>query len=322
MKAVVQDRYGPAEEVLRLEDVPEPEVGPHQVLVRVAAASLNAADWHLGEGLPLFVRAGEGLRRPRRRCPGSDLAGRVEAVGAAVTRVRPGDDVVAWTEGGALAELVAVSEDDVVLRPTTLDPVEAAALPLAGTTALQAVRHGGPVRPGERVLVTGASGGVGTFAVQLAVAAGAHVTASCRTENVELVRRLGAHHVLDRTREPVPGDGPWDRVLQVAGTTPVLAVRRALTPGGRLVLLSGDGGRLLGPLPGMLRAAALSAVSSQRMGFLMATTTRDDVQTLVDEAATGSLRVVVDRTYDLVDAAAALAHVRTGRARGKVVVTL
>ncbi|MFC5379416.1 NAD(P)-dependent alcohol dehydrogenase [Aquipuribacter nitratireducens] len=322
MKAVVQDRYGPAEEVLRLADVPDPVVGPHDVVVRVRATSLNAADWHLSEGVPLFVRAGEGVRAPRRRCPGSDVAGAVEAVGAAVTRVRPGDEVVAWADGGGLAELVVARQDDVVLRPGTLDPVEASALPLAGTTALQAVRHGGPLRAGDRVLVTGASGGVGAFAVQLAVAAGARVTASCRTDNVALARSLGAERVLDRTTDPVPDGGPYERIVHVAGPTSVLAMRRALSPDGRLVLVSGDGGRLLGPLPVMLSAAAASLGSSRHLGFLVARTTREDVETLVDEAATGSLRVVVDRTYDLSEAAAALAHVRSGRARGKVVVTV
>ncbi|WP_380166796.1 NAD(P)-dependent alcohol dehydrogenase [Jannaschia sp. R86511] len=321
MKALVQHEYGWPTDVLRLADVPEPVPGDTEVLVRVRAAAVNAADWHLVRGLPLVMRGtGSGLRRPRRGRVGSDAAGTVEAVGRAVTRVSPGDEVVAWG-AGALAEAMVVGQDDVVLRPEGLDPVAAAAVPLAGTTALQGLRDEGAVGEGTRVLVTGSSGGVGTFAVQLAVAAGATVTASCGTPNVDLVRGLGAHHVLDHTRDDVPGAGPYDVVLHLAGPTSLRAMSRALTPTGVLVVASGDGGRWLGPLPVVLRAAVSSLVSSRRAGFFLARTTREDVQLLVERAAEGSLRPVVSRTFDLSRAAEAVAHVAAGHPGGKVVVT-
>ncbi|MGJ7439683.1 NAD(P)-dependent alcohol dehydrogenase [Aquipuribacter sp. MA13-6] len=321
MKALVQARYGWPTDVLDLEDEPEPSVGEHDVLIRVEAASVNAADWHLVRGLPLFVRAGMGLRRPRQTRVGSDAAGRVEAVGRAVTRFAPGDDVVAWGVG-AFAELMVTSEEHVVRRPEGLDAVAAATIPLAGTTALQGLRDKARVGEGSRVLVTGASGGVGSFAVQLAVRAGATVTASCSTGNVDMVRSLGAERALDYTRDRVPGPGPFDTVLHLAGPTSVREMFRSLTPQGSLVMANGEGGRWLGPLPAMGRAAARSAVSSRRAACYVARTTRDDVQELVDLAAAGTLRTVIGRTYDLSQAAEAVAHVAEGHPRGKVVVTV
>lgn len=322
MKALVRHRYGWPTDVLRVEDVPEPPVGDHDVVVRVQAASVNAADWHLVRGLPLFFRAtGIGLRRPRQTGVGSDAAGRVDAVGGSVTRFAPGDDVVAWGRG-AFAELMVTNEDHVVRRPEHLDAVAAAAIPLAGTTALQGLRDKARVGEGSRVLITGASGGVGSFAVQLAVAAGATVTASCSTGNVDLVRSLGADHVLDYTRDRVPGAGPFDAVLHLAGPTPVRHMLRALVPNGALVMANGDGGSWLGPLPVMLRAAAVSTVSSRRASSYLAQFTRDDLQELVDMAAAGTLHPVVGRTYDLSEAAEAVAHVAEGHPRGKVVVTV
>lgn len=321
MKALVQNRYGWPTDVLQVEDVPDPRVGEHDVLLRVQAASVNAADWHLVRGLPLFVRAGTGLRRPRQVLVGSDASGRVEAVGRGVTRFAPGDDVVAWGVG-AFAELMVTSEEHVVRRPQGLDPVAAATIPLAGTTALQGLRDKARVCEGSRVLITGASGGVGSFAVQLAVSAGATVTASCSTGNVDLVRSLGAEHVLDYTRDPVPGPGPFDVVLHLAGPSSVRDMFASLTPQGSLVLANGEGGRWLGPVPVMLRAAAKSAVSSRRARFYVARTTRDDVQELVGLAAAGTLRTVIGRTYDLSEAAEAVAHVAEGHPRGKVVVSV
>ena len=220
MKALTQHRYGWPTDVLQVEDVPEPQVGDHDVVVRVQAAAVNAADWHLVRGLPLVVRATTGLRRPRQVLVGSDASGRVEAVGRRVTRVAPGDDVVAWGVG-AFAELMVTGEEHVVRRPEGLDALAAATIPMAGTTALQALRDKARVGEGSRVLVTGASGGVGSFAVQLAVRAGATVTASCSTGNGDLVRSLGAEHVLDYTRDHVPGPGPFDAVLHLAGPTAV-----------------------------------------------------------------------------------------------------
>ncbi len=322
MKALVHHQYGWPADVLHLEDVPDPSLGEHEVLVRVQAASVNAADWHLVRGLPLFVRAtGIGLRRPRQILVGSDAAGRVEAVGRAVTRFAPGDDVVAWGVG-AFAELMVTSQEHVVRRPAALDAAAAATIPLAGTTALQGLRDKARVGEGSRVLITGASGGVGSFAVQLAVAAGATVTAGCSTGNVDLARSLGAEHVLDYTCDDVPGPGPFDTVLHLAGPTAVRAMFRALTPGGALVIANGDGGRWLGPLGVMGRAAALSTVSTRRAGFYLAQTTQDDVQTLLDQAATGTLRTVIGQTYDLSQAAEAVTHVAEGHPRGKVVVTV
>lgn len=322
MKALVQARYGWPTDVLHLEDEPDPSVGDHDVLVRVQAASVNAADWHLVRGLPLFVRAtGTGFRRPRRTRVGSDAAGRVEAVGREVTRFAPGDDVVAWGVG-AFAELMVTSEKNVVRRPEGLDALAAATIPLAGTTALQGLRDKARVGEGSRVLVTGASGGVGSFAVQLAVRAGATVTATCSTGNVDLVRSLGAEHVRDYTRDRVPGPGPFDAVLHLAGPTPVREMLRSLTPQGILVIANGEGGRWLGPLPAMLRAVASSAVSPGRAQFYVARFARDDVQELVDLAAAGALRTVISRTYDLSQAAEAVAHVAAGHTRGKVVVTV
>ncbi len=322
MKALVQDRDGPPLEVLRFADVPEPTLGPTDVLVDVEAVGINAADWHITTGEPRLARVALGLRRPTRRIPGSDVAGRVGAVGTAVSAFAPGDPVVGIVQGGALAERVAVPVERLVARPPDVDAVTAASIPLASTTALHAIRYVAQVSTGQRVLVTGASGGVGSAAVQLATAAGAHVTGVCRTENVDLVRSLGAAAVIDRTREPVPGDGPYDVIVHVAGHLRLRDLRRALTSTGTLVSVTGDGGPWGGPIPLMLAMRLGDLVTSQRLRTVVAPERAEDVRTLLDAHAEGALTPPIDRTYALAEGAAAIDHVWRGRTLGKVVVTV
>lgn len=322
MKAIVQREYGSPLDVLRLEDVDDPAVGPTDVLVRVGAAGVNAADWHLVTGMPYVIRvAGMGLR-PKEPVPGREVAGRVEAVGRDVTRLRPGDEVFGWSTG-AFAELVAAPEDHFAPTPANLSTVQAAAVPLAALTALQGLRDQGRVQAGHRVLVTGASGGVGTFAVQLAKSLGAHVTGVCSTRNLEMVRAIGADEVIDYTREQVPGSGHrYDVILHVAGPTSLASMRRALTREGALVLVNGEGGRWLGPLPLLARARAVSAVIPQRFCVYVAKETGADLVAIADLLASGAVTPVIDRTYDLSEAPSAVHYLQEGHTQGKVVIPI
>ena len=333
MKAIVYDRYGPPE-VLQLRDVEVPDVGEDGVLVRVHAAALNPADWHFMTGLRYFLRLGGlALLRPKVRGLGSDVAGRVEAVGRRVTRFRPGDEVYGQVDEapgmsvpdlGSVAEFVQVSVGSIRARPCTLDAVEAAAVPLAASTALRGLCDVGNVQPGQHVLINGASGRVGTFAVQIAKASGAEVTAVCSTRNVDLVRSLGADHVVDYTRDDFTrGNRPVDLLLDNVGNHSPTASRRILAPTATyLASFDHPGKRLLGPLGQALRAAALGVVVGQRLTILATTRRDDDLDRLTALVEAGQVRPVVDRTWPLVETRAAMEHLAGRHARGKVVITV
>ncbi len=320
MKAIAQDRYGSAD-VLEFREIDRPEVGDDAVLVRVRAAAVNALDWHVMRGSPYIARPMIGWRRPP-TVRGVDVAGEVEAVGRNVQQFRPGDAVFGWCLG-AFAEYASAGEDHFVAKPANLTYEEAAAVPLAGMTALQGLRDAGNLQAGERVLIIGASGGVGTYAVQIAKALGAEVTGVCSTRNLDLVRSIGADHVIDYTREDFIADGPrFDLIFELAGTRSPLAIRRALTPGGRLVMSSGAGGRWLGPIGRMVKARLASPFVSQRMAFLTATENHADLVTLHELIGSGSVRPVIDRSYGLREAPDAIRYVDAGHTRGKTVVTV
>jgi NADPH:quinone reductase-like Zn-dependent oxidoreductase len=322
MRAAVQDAYGDVE-VLRVEDVPRPQIGPREVLVRVRAAGLDRGVWHLMTGLPYPVRlAGYGLRAPSNRVRGRELAGRVEAVGADVTRFAVGDEVFGVGEG-TFAEYARAEEGKLAPLPAGLTPVQAAALPISGQTALQAVRDRGKVRPGQHVLVIGASGGVGSYAVQVAKAHGAEVTGVSSTSKLDLVRSLGADHVIDYTRSELPADSRYDVVLDTGGNRPLRQLRRALATRGTLVIVGGEtGGRWLGGTDRQLRAMALSPFVRQSLGTFVASENAPDLAVLAELVEAGSLTPAVDRTFPLEEVPAAMQHLLEGRARGKVVITI
>jgi len=322
MRAAVQCDYG-SPEVLRLEDVEKPAPADDQVLVRVRAASVNPLDWHLLRGTPYVGRLGMGLRKPKSTRIGVDFAGTVEAVGAKVTRFRPGDEVFGGRTG-SLGQYLAVREDRAIAaKPPNLTFEEAAAIPVAAVTALQALRDRGRLQPGQRVLVNGASGGVGTFAVQIAKALGAHVTGVCSTRNVERVRALGADRVVDYTREDFTALGErWDLLLDNVGNHSLLSCRRVVAPGGTYVMVGGPAGRWIDPFPRAIGAVLLSLVVSERMGLFLADLNQKDLAVLGDLAAAGKLRPVIDRSYRLEEVADALRYLEAGHARGKVIVTV
>ena len=319
MKAIVQRRYGPPG-VLTLEELPRPEPGPGEVRVRVRASSVFAGDWHAVRGAPFFVRFATGLRRPRNPIPGIDLAGIVEHAGSGVTDLRVGDEVFGFASG-SLAESVCVPADHLVRRPPNLTFEEAASIPEAGMTALQGLRDHGRVRAGQRVLVIGASGGVGTFAVQIAKAFGAEVTGVCGPAGAELVRSIGADHIIDYTRTDVTSaDARYDVILQLAGTASPRRLRRALVPGGTLVLSNGEG-RAAG-VDRILAAIVLDPFVRERLAFFETKENVADLATLAGMIASGQIRPVIDRTYPLADAADALRYLEAGHAHGKVVIAI
>ncbi|HYP44188.1 MAG TPA: NAD(P)-dependent alcohol dehydrogenase [Propionibacteriaceae bacterium] len=324
IKAITQTAFG-SPDVLRLSDVSKPSPGPGEVLVRVAAASPNPWDWHFMRGLPYISRvAGAGLRKPRNTILGSDVAGHVETVGAGVTEFNPGDEVYGFVGAGAFAEYVAVPEDFLGPKPTNLTFEQAAAVPLAGMTALQGLRDVGQIRAGQQVLIIGASGGVGTLAVQIAKSFSATVTGVCSTTNVELVRSIGADRVVDYTREDVTHSGAtYDLILQLAGTTRPGDFRRILTPSGTLVLSSGDStGRLIGPMNRMVAAILLSPFTSQTLRPLATKRSRHDLERLRDLIEDGELTPVIERTYPLSASAEAVRHLETGHVRGKLTISV
>ncbi|WP_422754214.1 NAD(P)-dependent alcohol dehydrogenase [Micromonospora sp. WMMD708] len=326
MRAIVQDRYGPPE-TLTLADVDVPVPAADEVLVRVEAAALNAYDWHVMRGDPRMARLALGPTRPRARIRGRDFAGRIEAVGVDVRDRRPGDAVFGdlGDANGAFAEYVCAPAALVAARPATLTAPQAAALPLAGVTALQGLRDAARVAPGQRVLVNGASGGVGTLAVQLARALGATVTGVCSTRNVELVRSLGCDHVIDYTRADFTRGGRHDVVFDLVGNRSLSALRQALTPTGTLVLSGGGvyrGGSLLGPVRLIARGRLLAPFVRQRIVVLTATPGREHLDALRAYAEAGHLTPVIDRTYPLAEVPRAIAYLEGEHARAKVVVTL
>ena len=325
MAAVVQDRYGPPADVLRVAQVAVPTPGPDEVLVRVRAVGLNPADLFLTTGRPAMLRAAMGVRRPRRAERGHDVAGVVEAVGSAVTLVRRGDEVFGEADvargTGTLAELAVLPASVLAPKPAALTFEEAAGLPTVGLTALRGIRVAG-VTAGTRFLVNGASGGVGHMAVQLAVGLGAEVTGVCSGRNAEMVRELGAVRVINHETEDFTADGEYEVILDNVLNRRLREVRRVLTPRGVLLQNSGNGGRVLGPLPRMTHGALASLISRQTIRVFTYTPATRDLVHLADLANAGELRVVVEGAYPLADAARALERIATGHVAGKVVVTV
>jgi NADPH:quinone reductase-like Zn-dependent oxidoreductase len=327
MKAIICHAYGAPVDVLELVDVDEPEMADDEVVVRVHAASVNPADWHFVRGTPFVARLQFGLRKPKVRIPGSDVAGTVEAVGRNVTSLQVGDEVfgTSFLRGfGAFAELVSVPESLMARKPACLTFDHAAAVPLAASTALQALRDHGRVNAGHKVLIVGASGGVGTFAVQIAKALDAEVTAVCSTRNLEMVRFLGADHLIDYTKADFADGGQrFDLILQAAGTHSPTACRRALKPKGALVQISGDSNnRWIGPLDRMITAGLVSPFVSQRMTSFTVQPNRQDLVLLGELIERGQVAPVIDGDYPLHDVPDAIRHVEEGHTRGKAVVTV
>ena len=322
MRAIVQDQYGTAD-VLRLQDIDRPEIGDNEVLVRVRAAGVNPADWAVMGGLPYIARPVYGLRTPKSPVRGTDVAGTVEAVGGGVTRFQPGDDVFG-SANGSYAEYAAAAEDGLAPKPANLTFEQAAAAPMAGLVALQAVRDQGNVQDGQRVLINGAAGGIGTFAVQIAKALGAHVTGVCSRRNVNFVRSLGADHVIDYSAENfTQGDQRYDFILDNVANHSLSDLRRVLTPTGTLVPNGGSfdnrwfasGGRVI-------RARVLTQFVGHKLRPFLVSFTHEDLVALKESIEAGKVTPVIDRTFPLSETPQAIRYVGEGHARGKVVVTV
>jgi len=319
MKAIVQDRYGSAE-VLESRDIEKPRIGDMEVLVRVHAASIHVGDVIVMTGSPYVMRMATGLRRPKNQVPGTDIAGTVEAVGKDVKSLRPGDDVFGWCTG-AFAEYASASEDHLVLKPANLSFDQAAAIGVSATTALQLLRDDGKVQPGQKVLMNGASGGVGTFAVQIAKAFGAEVTGVTSTKNVEMVRSIGADHVIDYVKEDFRKAGPrYDLILDNVGDHSMAATRRALSPTG--LLLSNGGGHADGALGRVMRLAIVSMFVRRQGKPSVKTQNRADLQALKELVEAGKVRPVIDAAYPLCETPRAIGHVAAGHARGTVILAI
>jgi NADPH:quinone reductase-like Zn-dependent oxidoreductase len=322
MKAIVQDRYGSAD-VLQLREIDKPVAAAGEVLVRVRAAGIHQGDWHVMAGLPYFIRLGFGLRRPKTRVRGMDVSGVVEEVGPGVTRLKVGDEVFGWCNG-SLADYAAVRENNLLTKPARLTMEQAAAVAESGMAALQAVRDSGRVQAGQRVLVIGAGGGVGSFAVQIAKASGADVTGVCSTAKMDLVRSIGADRVIDYTREDFTRSGQrYDVVIDTGGRRPLRHLRRALAPAGTLVLVGGEGGeRWLGGFGRQLRAPLVSVFIRQQLRMLVSMERNEDLAALKELIDAGKVTPAIDRTYPLSQAADAMRHLAAGQSRGKTVVTV
>ena len=323
MNAIAYDKFG-SPDVLELRDVPKPEVGPGEVLVHVRAASANPYDWHFMRGEPYIARPATGMLKPKYPHLGSDMAGEVEAVGSGVTRFRPGDEVFGFVGAGAFAEYVSAPEERLALKPRNLSFEQAATVPLAAMTALQGLRDSGRIRAGQKVLIIGASGGIGTFAVQIAKFYGASVIGVCSTRNAVMVRSIGADSVIDYTREDFTRSGQkYDLIFQLAGTASPSDCRRALTREGVLVLSSGDSpGRVIGAVGRIIKAILLSPFVSQSLRVLNTKPSSDDLECLSELIEAGSVAPVIDRTYPLDEAADAIRYLETGHARGKIVISV
>jgi NADPH:quinone reductase-like Zn-dependent oxidoreductase len=313
MKAAAQVRYGPPE-TLRLTEIEKPVMGDGDVLLRVCAAGVNPLDWHYVRGTPFIARLAMGMPKPKVTIRGVDVAGRIEAVGKSVTSLRPGDDVFGWC-AGAFAECASAAEDHFVNKPDNMTYEEAAAVPVAAVTALQGLRNFGKLESGQRLLINGASGGVGTYAVQIGKALGAEVTGVCSTRNLELVKSIGADHVIDYTREDFTNAAErYDVILDNAGNLSIAALRRALVADGALVYNSGAS------MPRIAMASLLSRMGRRVFNYL-ANLNHDDLAFIGGLIESGKVRSVIDRTYPLEEIGAAIAYVEAGHARGKVVVT-
>jgi len=323
VRAIIRDGYGSVE-VLRLAETGKPVAREREVLVRVHAAGVDQGVWHLMTGMPYMARLAIGFRRPKIRVRGWDVAGTVEAVGANVSDLRPSDEVMGTAEG-SFAELAVTGRDKLVPKPATLTFPQAAAVPVSGTTALRAVRDEGKVQPGQRVLVIGAAGGVGSLAVQIAKAFGVHVTGVSSASKTDLLRSIGADDVIDYTREDfADGSRRWDVIVDTAGRRPLSRLRRALTPKGTLVIVGGDGGGHWtgGFFRGIVRAPVMSLFVGQRLRGLASKVKREDLITLTELIEAGSVTPVIDRTYSLTEAPDAIRYLEEGHARGKIVVTV
>jgi NADPH:quinone reductase-like Zn-dependent oxidoreductase len=325
MKAIVYCDYGLAN--LKLADVNKPTPTDDQILVKVRAASVNPYDWHFIEGTPKIMRMmGVGLRKPKDTRLGVDFAGTIESVGKNVTNFKPGDDVFGG-RGGAFAEYVCRrAEGAVALKPASITFEQAASVNIAGVTALQALRDKGKVQPGQKVLINGASGGVGTFAVQIAKSFGADVTGVCSTRNVDLVRSLGADHVIDYTKEDfAKGTERYDVILDNVPNHSLSECRHILNPKGKYVMIGGGGpndSRWVGPFGRVIHALVISPFISQKMGMMMADPSQTDLAILGDLMQSGKMKPVIDRTYKLSEVPEAIRYLEEGHARGKVVITV
>ena len=323
MKAIVRDTYG-SPDVLELRDIDIPEYADEEVLVHVHAAGVGRDVWHIMTGLPYPIRlAGYGFRAPKNPVIGSDMAGVVEAVGKNVTRFQPGDEVFGIGKG-SYAEYVCAREDKLAPKPTNLTFEQAAVVAIMGSTALQDLRDHGKVRPGQEVLIIGASGGVGTYAVQIAKAFGAQVTGVCSTAKVEMVRSIGADNVIDYTQEDFAEDDQrYDLIVDIGGNSSLARLRYALTPEGTLVIVGGEGGgRWLGGTDRQLRAMMLSPFVGQRLGTFINKENHEDMIVLKELIEAGKVTPVIDRTYPLSEVPEAIRYLEGGSARGKVVITV
>lgn len=316
MKAILQHAYGVPEKVLEFGEVAKPEPKDDEVLVRVHASSVNISDWFFLIGKPYVIRMAAGLFRPKHKVPGRDVAGTVEAVGAAVTRFKPGDEVFGEMDLGAYAEYAAVPETVLGPKPANLTFEQAAAVPLAGLTALQGLRDSGKIQAGQSVVINGASGGVGHFAVQVAKAFGAEVTAVCSTRNIEMVRSVGADHVSDYTEEDfTESDARYDLIFDLVGSRPLSAYRRVLEPTGRYISCVGN-------IPLIFATFLRSLFNKQYVVMPSAKATPEDLEALKEMAEAGKLTPVIERTYDLTEVPLALRHHGDGHARGKKVIAI
>lgn len=316
MKAIVYPTYG-SPDVLELQDIDKPTPQDNQVLVKVHAAAANPLDWHRMRGAPFLVRLSDGLRKPKNPRLGADIAGRVEAVGRAVTAFQPGDDVFGEIGAGGFAEYVCVKEAALVSKPANLSFAAAAAAPVAALTALQGLRNHGKLQSGQKVLINGASGGVGTFTVQMAKAFGAEVTGVCSTRNLELVRKLGADHVIDYTQTDFTKTGQrYDLIFDAVGNQSVAAYRRALAPQGIGVVAG------FTTLARMFPIMLFGSWGQQKISAFLAQPNQSDLLVIKELLETGKVAPVIDRCYPLAETAAAIRYLETARARGKVIITI
>lgn len=322
MKAVVYRCYGPPE-VLQIEDVEKPVPADNEVLVKIHAASVNPLDWHYMRGSPYLMRLGSGIGAPADNKLGVDFSGTVEAVGAGVTRFKPGDEVFGG-RNGAFAEYVTVRDDRVLaIKPANISFEQAASVQVAATTALQALRDHGNIQSGQKVLINGASGGVGTFAVQIAKSLGAEVTGVCSTRNLEMVQSLGADHVIDYTQDDYTESGQrFDVIVDMVGNHSLLKNREVMAPNGKFVIVGGAKGNWIGPLMGPIKALFLSPFVEQEFGMMLAQSNQDDLVILADLMQAGKVTPVIDRSYTLSETPAAIAFSEEGHARGKIIISL
>jgi NADPH:quinone reductase-like Zn-dependent oxidoreductase len=322
MKAAVYTRYGPPD-VVQITDVEKPVSKDDEVLIKVRAASVNPLDWHFMRGEPYFVRILAGLRKPKITRLGVDLAGQVEAVGRNVTQFKPGDEVFG-TCRGAFAEYLCTSESALVMKPDNVTFEQAASVPIAAFTALQGLRDKGQIQPAQKVLINGAAGGVGTFAVQIAKSFGADVTGVCSTRNVDMVRSIGADRVIDYTQEDFTKSGQrYDVIFDCIGNHSLLACRRVLTPKGIYIAVGGPSGRwMIGPLASAITAPVLSRFVSQNFVTFIAKLSKKDLTIMHELMKTGKVTPVIDRSYSLSEVPEAIRYLEGGHARGKVVITL